>query len=106
MLYMVVERFIHGPEPVYARFRERGRCMPAGVEYLDSWIDEAGGRCFQLMQSSSRELLSEWMAAWSDLVEFEVAEVVSSADMQRSAYERLSKLAGADPEAQEVPRRR
>ena len=28
MQYMIVETFTHGPKPVYARFRERGRLVP------------------------------------------------------------------------------
>lgn len=78
---MVVERFRNGDAgPVYRRFRERGRLAPDGLTYVDSWVDESLGICFQLMRADRRELLDEWMAAWSDLVEFEVYPVITSAD--------------------------
>lgn len=81
MLYMVVEKFRNGdPVPVYRRFRERGRLAPEGVQYVSSWVDEKLERCFQLMETDDRLLLDEWMEYWSDLVEFEVYAVVSSAE--------------------------
>ena len=40
VLYMVVETFIHGARPVYERAAERGRMLPPGLEYVDSWVDE------------------------------------------------------------------
>jgi hypothetical protein len=36
--------------------------------------------CFQVMRTDRRDLLDEWMAQWSDLVEFEVYPVVTSAE--------------------------
>ena len=78
--YMVVERFIHGPEPVYARAASEGRMLPAGLEYVDSWVDERLDRCFQLMETDDRSLFDEWIARWSDLAEFEVVAVLSSAE--------------------------
>ena len=81
MLYMVVEKFRNGdPVPAYRRFRERGRLAPEGVHYVSSWVDEKLERCFQLMETDDRLLLDEWMGYWSDLVEFEVYAVVSSAE--------------------------
>jgi uncharacterized protein DUF3303 len=78
---MVVENFRNGdPVPVYRRFRERGRLAPEGVKYVSSWVDEKLERCFQLMETDNRLLLDEWMEHWSDLVEFEVYPVVSSAE--------------------------
>ena len=41
MLYMVIETFRDGnPVPVYRRFRDRGRLMPPGIEYLGSWVTD------------------------------------------------------------------
>ena len=81
MLYMVIERFRGGDAgPVYRRFRERGRMVPEGLSYVDSWVDESLRICFQLMRTDRRELLDEWMSQWSDLVEFEVYPVVTSAE--------------------------
>ncbi|HEY7388129.1 MAG TPA: DUF3303 family protein [Bryobacteraceae bacterium] len=76
---MVVEHFKDAPA-VYQRFRERGRLMPDGLEYVSSWVDEKLERCFQLMQTGDRRLLEQWMANWDDLVEFEVHSVISSAE--------------------------
>jgi hypothetical protein len=78
MRYMIVETFTSGPEPVYARFRARGRMAPDGVRYVSSVVTTDGRRCFQLMDCDDPVLLDRWMAAWSDLVTFEVIPVISS----------------------------
>ena len=78
-LYMVIETYRRGPRPVYARAAERGRMLPPGLVYLDSWVDErALDRCFQLMETEDPSLFDQWIAAWSDLVDFEVVPVVGS----------------------------
>lgn len=78
MRYMVIETFVHGPEPVYARAAEQGRMLPEGLEYVDSWVSDDLGRCWQLMETDDRALLDEWIAHWDDLVEFEVVPVLAS----------------------------
>lgn len=79
MLFMVIESFRGGnAEPVYARFRTRGRLAPDGVNYVNSWVTADLTRCYQVMESPNRARLEEWMAAWSDLVEFEVIPVITS----------------------------
>jgi hypothetical protein len=81
MRFMVIETFKHGPAPVYARAAERGRMLPAGLVYVESWVDDRRlDRCFQLMETEDPLLFDEWIAAWSDLVDFEVVPVVSSAE--------------------------
>jgi uncharacterized protein DUF3303 len=81
VLYMVIEHFRNGdPAPVYARFRERGRLAPEGLTYVNSWVTEDLTRCYQVMACDDRALLDAWIAAWSDLVEFEVHPVVTSAE--------------------------
>ena len=78
---MIVETFTHGPAPVYARFRERGRLAPDGLVYDGSVVAAAdGSRCWQLMTCDDPALLEAWMAAWRDLVHFEVVPVITSAD--------------------------
>ena len=77
---MVVEKFTRGPGPVYERAAEQGRLIPAGLEYVDSWIDERLDRCFQLMETDDARLIEQWTARWSDLAEFEVVPVISSAE--------------------------
>ncbi len=77
--YMVIERFRNGDAlPVYRRFRDRGRLMPEGLRYVSSWITEDMSRCFQVMECEDRKLLDEWMAQWSDLMDFEVLPVITS----------------------------
>jgi hypothetical protein len=86
MRFMVVERFKHGPEPVYARAREHGRMLPPGLRYVESWVDSRRlDRCFQLMETDDPSLFEAWIAAWSDLVDFEVVPVISSAEASASA---------------------
>ena len=78
-LYMVVEHFKDAPA-VYRRFREHGRLAPEGLRYVSSWVEENLARCFQIMETDDRELLEQWIANWSDLVEFEVYPVITSAE--------------------------
>jgi len=79
-LFMVVEHYTHGPGPVYARAAERGRMLPDGLRYLDSWV-VAGtlDRCFQLMQTDDPALFDVWTSHWRDLVTFDIYPVVTSA---------------------------
>ncbi|HEY7377106.1 MAG TPA: DUF3303 family protein [Steroidobacteraceae bacterium] len=85
--YLVIERFRNGDAvPVYRRFRDRGRLAPAGLNYVASWIDEKLERCYQVMETDDRALLDAWIANWSDLVEFEVYPVLTSAQ----ALERIA----------------
>jgi Protein of unknown function (DUF3303) len=84
---MVIERFVHGAKPVYERAAERGRMLPGGLVYVDSWIDESLERCFQLMETDDPSLLEDWTAAWSDLARFEVVPVINSAEAAKRASE-------------------
>lgn len=86
-LYMVIERFKGGDAaPVYRRFRDHGRLAPEGLSYVSSWVDTKLERCYQLMETDNRLLLDEWIAHWSDIVDFEVYPVISS----REAAERIA----------------
>jgi len=89
MLFMVIERFKNRDAgPAYQRFRERGRMLPAGLNYLNSWVEPNYDRCFQLMSCDSPELFQEWISHWDDLVHFEIIPVLSS----QEASERVDKL--------------
>jgi hypothetical protein len=82
---MVIERFVHGARPIYERAAERGRMLPEGLVYIDSWIDESLERCFQFMEADDPALFDEWIANWSDLGEFEVVPVIGSAEASARA---------------------
>jgi hypothetical protein len=89
-LYMIVEHFKNkDAAPVYRRFRDRGRMAPEGLTYISSWIDEKLERCYQLMETTDRALLNEWIAKWSDLIDFEVHAVMSSAEAVQEIAPRL-----------------
>jgi hypothetical protein len=78
---MVIETYTQGPGPVYARAAERGRMLPPGLDYLESWIDERSlDRCFQLVETEDPSLFEQWIANWGDLANFEVVPVISSAE--------------------------
>ena len=80
---MVIERFKDGAAPeIYRRFRERGRMMPDGLEYLSSWISEDLKICWQLMQTDSREKFADWTRNWDDLMEFEILPVRTSVQIR------------------------
>jgi Protein of unknown function (DUF3303) len=90
MLYMVIERFKDGNAgPVYQRFRERGRLLPPGLSYVSSWVEQNFGRCFQLMECDEAESLRQWISQWDDLVDFEVAPVMTSAEAADAIASRL-----------------
>jgi hypothetical protein len=90
MLYMVIEHFKHqDPVPVYRRFRDQGRMTPEGLEYVSSWVDTKLERCYQVMETSDPELMAEWIAHWSDIVDIEVIPVMSSADAVQAMRPKL-----------------
>ena len=79
MKYMVIETFkAYMVDKVYERFNEKGRMLPNGVLYLDSWLSTDRTKCFQLMEADRFELIEEWIAKWDDLIEFEVVSVQDS----------------------------
>jgi hypothetical protein len=89
-LYMVIENFRNGDAvPVYRRFRDRGRLAPAGLSYVSSWVNDKLDRCYQLMETEDRALLDQWIANWSDIVDFEVHSVISSKEAAEKIGQRL-----------------
>jgi hypothetical protein len=90
-LYMVVERFKNGDAvPVYRRFREQGRLMPDGLKYVASWVVTNLSRCYQVMECADPRLIDQWIARWSDLVDFEILPVIPSADAAKQFATRQS----------------
>jgi hypothetical protein len=84
MLFMVIEHF-KDVTAIGERFRVKGRMLPEGVTYQASWIDASRERCFQLMESPDEKSLRPWLEAWSDLVEFEIVPVITSAEFWSTA---------------------
>ena len=82
MLFMVIETFRDSDMvPVYRRLRDGGRSLPAGLEYVDSWIEPNFARCFQLMRCDDLRLLQEWALQWRGLgMSLEIVPVVPSKD--------------------------
>jgi hypothetical protein len=90
VLYMIIEHFKdQDPVPVYRRFRDRGRLAPEGLRYVSSWVDRRLERCFQVMETDDRQLLDEWIAHWSDIVDFEIYPVMSSQEAAEQVAPRL-----------------
>ena len=89
-LYMIVEHFKDKDAvAVYRRFRDRGRLAPEGLRYVSGWVDDRLERCYQLMETHDRAILDEWMANWSDLVDFEVHPVMTSNEVAEKIAPRL-----------------
>jgi hypothetical protein len=90
MLYMVIERFKEASAPeIYRRFREKGRMMPKGLEYISSWIDLGFKTCWQIMQTEDFALFEKWIANWRDVVDFEIVPVRPSAEAVESMSSKL-----------------
>jgi hypothetical protein len=84
MLFMVIEHFRDNDMlPVYQRLRDRGRSFPAGLKYVDSWVEPNFARCFQLMECDDLRLFQAWIVGARGLgVTFEIVPVVGSKDTQ------------------------
>lgn len=73
---MVIEYYKPGAlNLVYERFYKQGRMLPEGLHYIDSWLENNGSRCFQLMAAGDFSLFEKWTEAWKDLVDFEIIEI-------------------------------
>jgi hypothetical protein len=90
MLYMIIESFKNrDAAPVYRRFRDHGRLAPDGLRYVSSWVTADMARCYQVMECDDPQLLEQWVARWSDLVNFEILPVVTSAQAVEQLAPRL-----------------
>jgi len=90
MQFMVIEKFRNqDAKSVYRRLREKGRLMPDGLAFVSSWVEADLRRCFQVVESSDVTLLQQWVAEWSDLIDFEIVAVVpgkGTAEVFASAF--------------------
>lgn len=82
MLFMIIETFRDNDmAPVYERLRQRGRMLPEGVEFVDSWVEAGFARCFQLMRCDDLARLQAWILGWRGAgVTFEVIPVLTGAE--------------------------
>jgi hypothetical protein len=80
MLFMIIERFRDNDMvSIYRHLRDKGRMLPEGLEYIDSWVEPNFSRCFQIMRCDDARLLQEWTLQWRGLgATFEIVPVVSS----------------------------
>ena len=80
MLYMIIETFHPNKvKQLYKRFEEKGRQLPEGVHYINSWINEDVTICYQVMESDTEEEIYDWIQHWIDLADFKVIPVLTSA---------------------------
>jgi len=92
MTYLIIEHFHSGKlKDMYERFEKKGRMMPEGVVYINSWIDMEVKTCYQVMESESEEKLKEWIKNWDDLVDFEIIPVITSAQAKAKVLGNLNK---------------
>jgi Protein of unknown function (DUF3303). len=89
MVFMVIEKFRRDPKAVYRRFREKGRQMPEGLDYVDSWVAADFSRCFQVMRCEDVTLLQRWVAQWCDLAEFEIIPIAPGGQTAAALTEHL-----------------
>jgi hypothetical protein len=61
-----------------ARFLQTGGGPPAGVTMLGRW--HAAGAGWVLAETDNAKALFEWLAQWSDLLEFSVTPVLEDAE--------------------------
>ena len=79
MKCMVIETFKPGKiDEVYERFKKKGRLLPTGLKYIDSWLSIDRTKCFQLMETEKSDLIEEWISNWDDLTDFEIIPVKDS----------------------------
>ena len=87
MLFMIIEKFHPGKvKNLYQRFEEKGRLMPEGVNYINSWIDSKINICYQVMESDSEVKIHKWISNWNDLADFEVIPVITSAQAKEKVF--------------------
>jgi hypothetical protein len=85
MLFMIIERFKdQDAVAVYRHLRDKGRGLPDGLRYVDSWVEPNFDRCFQLMECEDARLLQQWMLHWREHASFEIVPVVPSKDTRET----------------------
>ena len=86
MRFMVTEHFKPGrAAEIYRRFAEKGRMMPEGLHYVESWISADLRVCWQLMETDDFANFAQWTRNWDDLMEFEIVPTISSSEARAKA---------------------
>jgi len=81
MLFMVIETFKNNDaKPIGERFQRNGRDACRRRHIPCQLGKFAKCTLFQMMEAPDRESLNPWIAAWEDLVDFEVVPGQTSAD--------------------------
>jgi hypothetical protein len=62
---------------------------PDGLRYVSGWVAEDLRCCFQIMECEDPELLQQWTARWTDVIEFEIFPVITSAEAVAAVGPRL-----------------
>ncbi len=71
--FIVVEKFKPGCfEHNSKRWNEKGRMLPEGLYYLNSWVNKEQNICFQLMETNDASLFEAWTSHWKDYTDFEI----------------------------------
>ena len=94
MLFMVIEHF-KNPVAIYTHLRDKGRGMPEGLKYIDSWVEPNFDRCFQLMECDDLQTLQAWMLHWQGLATFEIVPVVTAQKTRETVAPHLPPTAAA-----------
>ena len=70
---MVIEKFKPNCfEANNRRWNERGRMLPEGLYYLNSWVNKEKNICFQLMETNDDSLFAIWTDKWKEYTDFEI----------------------------------
>ena len=93
MLFMVIEHFRDNDMiPIYERVRDKGRSLPEGLKYVNSWIEPNFSRCFQLMECEDLRLLQQWVLEWRGSgTTFEFVPVLTSEETRAVVAPYLNK---------------
>lgn len=71
--FMVVEKFRPNClEKNNELWNKKGRMLPEGLYYLNSWVNKEQSICFQLMETNKPELFDEWTDNWKEYTDFEI----------------------------------
>ena len=82
MQFMIIETFENDDMiPIYRHIRDKGRQLPEGLTYVNSWIEPTFARCFQIMETDDPRTLQEWVLGFRGLgARFEIVPVIPSAE--------------------------